>query len=142
MFPFLTIFSSTAQSHSDLPKRGAQHSVANGDWLIEKKESKATLFEAEDGKLIFSNGVISRTFSLTPNGATVGLGLLANNESYLRSVRPEVEINGIKFSIEDIIIYFDIHADKCGAINPDRIRKVQTVRNTVDNSVNKRPSNK
>ena len=79
MFPFLTIFSSTGQSHSDLPKRGAQHSVANGDWLIEKKESKATLFEAKDGKLIFSNGVISRLFSLTPNGATVGLGLLANN---------------------------------------------------------------
>ena len=144
MFPFLTIFSSTAQSHSDLPKWGAQHSVANGDWLSEKKESKATFFETEGGKLIFSNGVISRTFSLTPNGATVGLDLLANNESYLRSVRPEaeVEINGIKFSIGDIIIYFDIHADKCGAINPDRIRKVQTVRNTVDNSVNKRPSNK
>jgi len=39
------------------------------------------------------NGLISRVFSLSPNGATVGFENLMAGESLLRSVRTEAEIN-------------------------------------------------
>jgi len=71
------------------------------DWLTEKAKAKTNLYKTDDGMLVFSNGLVSRTFSLTPNGATIGLDLLNNNESFLRSVRPEaeIEINGIRFVV-------------------------------------------
>jgi len=71
------------------------------DWLIENPKAKAKLFQARDGKLVFSNGLVSRTFTVEPNGATIGLELLPKDESFLRSVRPEaeVEIDGLKFNV-------------------------------------------
>ncbi|MFA6817228.1 MAG: hypothetical protein WCS73_13150, partial [Lentisphaeria bacterium] len=75
------------------------------DWLVDKVDSKTQLYSNADGQLVFSNGLVSRTFSIKPNGATVGLDLLSTNESFLRSVRPEaeVEIDGTKFSIGGLI---------------------------------------
>jgi hypothetical protein len=101
----LCYISVTAQSLSGLPLWDKQQSSANCDWLIAKVDVKTTLFRTEDGKLVFSNGLVARTFSLTPNGSTVGLDLLTNNESFLRSVRPEAEIviDGMKFSIGGLI---------------------------------------
>jgi hypothetical protein len=88
-----------------LPLCNKQKSTLNLDWLIDNVNSKAKLYQTEDGKLVFSNGIVSRIFSLTPNGATVGLDLLSNNESFLRSVRPEaeIEIEGMKFSVGGLI---------------------------------------
>jgi hypothetical protein len=47
------------------------------------------------------NGLISRTFSTAPNGATIGFEDLRTAESVLRSVRPEalVEIDGIEYEV-------------------------------------------
>ncbi len=94
-------FCSFAQKQSNLPIYNKETVTVQGDWLIDKTNAKARLYQTEDGKLVFSNGIAARTFSLSPNCATVGLDLLGNNESFLRSVRAEaeVEIDGSKYSV-------------------------------------------
>ncbi len=79
-------------------KKSRQHS----DWLINSKQYVSEVVESSDGKeLIITNGLISRTFSTSPNGATIGFDNLINDEAILRSVRPEalVEIDGIEYEI-------------------------------------------
>ena len=94
-------FYSNAQKQPNLPVYNKGAITVQGDWLIDKTDAKARLYQTEDGKLVFSNGIVARTFSLTPNCATVGLDLLGNNESFLRSVRAEaeIEIDGSKYSV-------------------------------------------
>ena len=90
-----------AQPLTNLPFWEKWQPPVENDWLIKQPDTKAQLFQTKDGKLVFGNGLVARTFSITPNVATVGLDLLANNESFLRSVRPEAEvkINGILLNI-------------------------------------------
>ena len=97
----LCYYAIAAQTFSSLPLWNKQQAPLHKDWLIDKMEAKAQLYRTEDGKLVFSNGLVSRTFSMTPNCATVSLELLTNNESFLRAVRPEaeIEIGNNKFSI-------------------------------------------
>lgn len=72
------------------------------DWLVDEPNIKAGVFRNQVGNaLIISNGIISRTFRLTPNAATVGLDNLTTGESLLRGVKPEaiVKINGINYEV-------------------------------------------
>ncbi len=71
------------------------------DWLLGNFKEKSILEITEDSKLILSNGLVSRTFSTEPNGATIGLEHLQTGESFLRSVRPEAEIqiDGTTFEV-------------------------------------------
>jgi hypothetical protein len=62
------------------------------DWLVEPVNSTARLYTESGNQLVLSNGLVSRSFTTTPNGATVALDLTAGNESFLRSVRPEAEL--------------------------------------------------
>ena len=94
-------FSVNGQPQSNLSQWNKEQSKSGIDWLTGKSEAKTNLYLTVDGKLVFSNGLVARTFALKPNGATVGLDLLTNNESFLRSVRPEaeIEINGMRLVI-------------------------------------------
>lgn len=71
------------------------------DWLAEPVNAPAALYQTPDNYLVFSNGLVSRTFTLYPNVASVGLDEMGENISYLRSVRPEasVTIDGQTFDI-------------------------------------------
>lgn len=62
------------------------------DWLIDGSTYRAALYRQADDQLVLSNGLIARTFTTKPNGATVGLDNLMNGASLLRSVRPEAEL--------------------------------------------------
>ena len=97
----LCISQVVGQNLNDLPLWNKQKSAVKADWLISRTDAKTNLCRTEEGQLVFSNGIVARTFSIKPNGATVGLELLSNSESFLRSVRPEAEIsiNGKKFAI-------------------------------------------
>jgi len=64
----------------------------NTDWLVEKPSQKAALFQYADKNIVLSNGLISRTFSISPDAATIGFDNLMTNQSLLRSVRPEAEV--------------------------------------------------
>ena len=75
--------------------------MIGNDWLLERGSSPASLYNTQEGYLVLSNGLVSRTFALKPNGATIGLEHLQTGQSFLRSVRPEaeVQIDGIKFKV-------------------------------------------
>ena len=94
----------SAQSLSDLPLWNRQQMTVGADWLISHPDARAGLYRSDNGNLVFSNGLVARTFTVSPNCATVGLGLLNNNESFLRSVRPEAEIriDGIPFGVRGL----------------------------------------
>ena len=97
----LCSISLAAQSLNNLPLWNKEQFTSHADWLITRPQAKAELYRTEDGKLVFCNGLVARTFALKPNGATIGLELPRKNESFLRSVRAEaeVEIEGMKFTI-------------------------------------------
>src|SRR5690606_319764 len=72
------------------------------DWLIEKITVPSTVYRQANGEeIVISNGLISRTFRLTPNCATVGLTNLVNGESLLRGVSPEamLTIDGQEYAV-------------------------------------------
>ena len=73
----------------------------SNDWLLGNFQEKSNLEKTNNDQLILTNGLISRTFSMVPNGATIGFDNLINGESVIRSVRPEaiVEIDGIEYEV-------------------------------------------
>ncbi|MRR24108.1 hypothetical protein EG830_14150, partial [bacterium] len=102
---FFLCLITTAQSLQKLPLWDPGQMTFSGDWLIDGKGSSARLYRTADDHLVLSNGIVARTFSVNPNGATVGLDLLTENESFIRSVRPEaeIEIDGMKFSVGGLV---------------------------------------
>ncbi|WP_188504140.1 hypothetical protein [Parapedobacter pyrenivorans] len=73
---------------TSLPRYTDQPSVQK-DWLINSVSQKATVYQTIDNHLALSNGLITRTFSITPGGATIGLDNLTTGEALLRSISPE-----------------------------------------------------
>lgn len=72
------------------------------DWLLDATPYRAQVQTNADGRqLRLSNGLLARTFRLTPNAATIALDNLATGESLLRGVKPEavVEIDGARYEI-------------------------------------------
>lgn len=101
VFSLLVSLIGMSQTISKIPVYQKEDQRFLGDWLIQSSDVKTQLYQTVDGKLVFSNGLVSRTFTTKPNCATVSLDLLSNNESFLRSVRPEAEltINGRTFAV-------------------------------------------
>lgn len=87
------------QSH--LPLFNREDCTTEKDWLVQKCDAPSALYKTEEGHLVFTNGLISRTFSVEPNGATIDFKNLTNRESILRSIRPEalVEIDGFEYEV-------------------------------------------
>ena len=75
--------------------------VAQKDWLIATPELNSSIYQDGQRELIISNGLISRTFRLIPDAATVSLSNLVTGEEYIRSVKPEamVSIDGISYAV-------------------------------------------
>lgn len=71
-----------------------QHNVkAQADWLLDGTSYRSEVIQdPSTNTIILSNGLISRTFSIKPNAATVGFDNLVTGESILRGVKPEAEI--------------------------------------------------
>ena len=76
------------------------------DWLIEPVARKAGVFSDKDGReIVMTNGLISRTFRIVPNAATIAVDNLMTGESMLRGVKPEatIEIDGMKFAVGGLL---------------------------------------
>ncbi|MFT4567887.1 MAG: hypothetical protein ACI9FN_002855, partial [Saprospiraceae bacterium] len=72
------------------------------DWLLKMPSEKARLFRnKENNEIILSNGIISRTFRLSPNAATTSLKVLSKQEEHIRAVKPEaiVSLNGFTVNV-------------------------------------------
>jgi hypothetical protein len=72
-----------------------------GDWLIDPSSFRAEIVTNAPGEIRLENGLVRRTFKLTPDAATVAFDNLMTGASILRSVRPEavVELDGKKFNV-------------------------------------------
>jgi len=72
------------------------------DWLLDDSPYRAELSRREaSNEIVLSNGLISRTFRLKPNGATVAFDNLMTDASILRGVKPEaiLELDGVKYEV-------------------------------------------
>jgi hypothetical protein len=74
---------------SHLPHYRPGEVAFTGDFLVDPVDRKGALYRDERGCLVLSNGLISRSFSVGPDGATTGLHHLRTSESFVRSIRPE-----------------------------------------------------
>ena len=93
---------SMATELDSLPVVPENDAVEGRDWLIHPIEREAGVYRSEDGKdLIFSNGLVRRTFRLSPNAATVGFDNLMTGENLMRGVKPEggVSLDGRTYEI-------------------------------------------
>lgn len=72
-----------------------------GDWLVKKPELSSDIYRSVNNCLVLTNGLISRTYTVSPDGATVGFDNLVTGASYFRAVKPEatVTIDGEKVRI-------------------------------------------
>jgi hypothetical protein len=61
------------------------------DWLLDRSGYISEIKDAGN-RLIMTNGLITRTFSLKPDGATIGFHNNITNKELLRSVKPEAVI--------------------------------------------------
>ena len=87
----------------DLPViNGAYIEGVQQDYLVEKINEKAAALRNEiSNEMILSNGLISRTFRLSPNAATTSLKILTNQQELVRAVKPEavVTVNGFTINV-------------------------------------------
>ncbi|WP_313372428.1 hypothetical protein [Sphingobacterium multivorum] len=98
----LGVLGQAKQSYSQqLPLFNKESNRLSGDWLIGTPHAKAGLFKTKEGHLVFSNGLVSRTFTTFPNVASIGLDELTGNTAFLRSIRSEasVTIDGFTFDV-------------------------------------------
>ena len=68
------------------------------DWLVTQIKEPVKVEKRLDGReIVLSNGLISRTFRLVPNAATVAYDNLMRGESIIRGVKPEaiIELDGV-----------------------------------------------
>jgi hypothetical protein len=67
--------------------------AAQADWLVSPVSATAECYQgAAPEELILSNGIISRTFRIAPNAATIRMEDLRRNASLLRGVKPEAVV--------------------------------------------------
>jgi hypothetical protein len=72
------------------------------DWLVTPSKRKAEIFRSADSReIIMNNGLISRTWRVTPNAACVAFDNLMTDQTIIRGVKPEavVEIDNVRYSI-------------------------------------------
>jgi hypothetical protein len=72
------------------------------DWLVRQIKEPVRIEKRLDGReIVLSNGLISRTFRLRPNAATVAYDNLMTGESIIRGIKPEaiVELDGQKYEV-------------------------------------------
>lgn len=99
---FITIVSHVLYAQK-LPvwHEGLQNNFTN-DWLIKPELKKAGIYSTPDGhNIILYNGLVRRSFRITPNVACYDYINLQNGRQLLRSVKAEarVIINGKKYNV-------------------------------------------
>ena len=63
------------------------------DWLVTVPPQRAGLFRSADGKeIVLNNGLLRRSWRLSPNAATVAYDNLITGESVIRAVKPEATV--------------------------------------------------
>jgi hypothetical protein len=82
-----------------------KETIEFSDWLLSKRPFPAQMTRTSEKEFALSNGLVSRVFRTAPNLATVALDDVVNNQSLLRSVRPEatIKVNGNEMAIGGLV---------------------------------------
>jgi hypothetical protein len=76
------------------------------DWLVTSAGRPTAVYRGDaDNEIIMTNGLISRTWRIAPNGATVAFDNLTTGTPIIRGVKPEavVEIDGKSYDIGGLV---------------------------------------
>ena len=76
------------------------------DWLVVPcKRRSAVLRDGRAPQIVMTNGLVSRTFRLLPNAATVGFDNLLTGSAIMRGVKPEaiLELDGVKYAVGGLL---------------------------------------
>ena len=99
---FFLFFSQYSLSQS-IPKWDpALEQINVKDWLIHTPAQKAGVYSSQDGKdIILYNGLVKRTFRMSPNLTCFDFKNLSSGQQLLRAVRPEavVTIKGVAYAV-------------------------------------------
>ena len=90
-----------AEALNQLPVYSVRKSTSN-DWLINNQSYKAGIFKSADNKdLVLTNGLVERTFRITPDPACISYKNLSTGLQMLRAINPEaiVTIDMIRYPI-------------------------------------------
>jgi len=90
----VVVTSASAQDVSPLPVWNDQLETSiQRDWLVQPPSVKASVYKSADSKdVILYNGLVKRTFRITPNVACVDYKNLVNGQQLLRAIKPEAKI--------------------------------------------------
>jgi hypothetical protein len=78
----------------------------DADWLVTPLDEPVRVEKQLGGKeIVISNGLISRTFRLSPNATTVAYDNLMTGESIIRGVKPEaiMELDGRQYEVGGLV---------------------------------------
>ncbi len=104
---YLSVLNRNQEHYNTSVKPALQHLpayrlvIAKKDWLLEKPSVKSAVSKMDENAIVLSNGLVSRTFQISPNVATVSLKNLATGEEYVRAVKPEalLTIDSVEYAI-------------------------------------------
>ena len=65
---------------------------SNGDWLVDGKSRPAKVIEISPKEIQLTNGLIRRSFHLSPNLVCYDFANLSTGEQLLRTVMPEARV--------------------------------------------------
>ncbi len=66
---------------------------STGDWLVKPTDRVSGIYRTnQPQEIVLDNGLLRRSFLVAPNLACVGLRQLSNDQSLLRSIRPECQV--------------------------------------------------
>src|SRR5262245_45487949 len=67
--------------------------VSNFDWLITPVKQKAEVYRSPGGKdIILHNGLVKRSFRISPNVVCIDYKNMSNGQQLLRAVKPEAKL--------------------------------------------------
>jgi hypothetical protein len=81
---------------------GSKEQIINTDWLVTPLKTKAAIYKSRDGRdIILYNGLVKRTFRLSPNLVCTDYKNMVNGQQLLRAVKAEARltINGKEINI-------------------------------------------
>lgn len=96
------LMSDTCMSELDQNSSKSTRTRPAKDWLIEPADYSAKLYQGEnEHELLLTNGLISRTWRIAPNAATISYDNLMTGESIIRGVKPEalLQIDSVSYEV-------------------------------------------
>jgi len=100
LIPFLIAINAGAQVQA--AKLALPQHLYRGDWLVQPAEEKASIHKSDDNRdIILYNGLVKRTFRLSPNVACTDYKNMITGQQLLRAAMPEavITINGNDYNV-------------------------------------------